>query len=187
MSHCAGTKCQSWTQVYCHSWCEQCDWCVIPIAQMSGSAGCPSRRRVWFDRDATKSMAASALAIFKMYIWGVQQALKSNVMTWDGLWGKVPPEAGEGPCLQRDSADALQPSGIPCLPQAEYGELRAQTGGAMQEALLGSLLQPCTGTECENCLSRVLVWPLLNTTSVASMGRAKGFWQQTLPCSCVRK
>lgn len=41
MSHCAGTKCQSWTQVYCHSWCEQCDWCVIPIARMSGSAGCP--------------------------------------------------------------------------------------------------------------------------------------------------
>lgn len=129
MSHCAGTKCQSWTQVYCHSWCEQCDWCVIPIARMSGSAGCPSRRRVWFDRDATKSTAASALAIFKMYIWGVQQALKSNVMTWDGLWGKVPPEAGEGLCLQRDSVDALQPSGIPCLPQ----QLSMENSGLRQE------------------------------------------------------
>lgn len=147
MSHCAGTKCQSWAGVYCHSWCEQCDWCVIPIARMAGSARRPSRRRVWFNRDATKSTAASALVIFKMYIWEVQQTLKANMLTQNDLWGKVPPKAGEGPCLPRDSAA----QGIPCLPQ----QLSTENSGLRQEVPCRRL---CWAPSCS--LARNRMWKL---------------------------
>lgn len=181
MSHWAGAKCQSWTRVYCHSWCEQCDWCVIPIARMSGSAGCPLSG----ERDSTE-MPPKAQQLLPW--WSLQCTFEGFNRLWKHMWWPKMICGQSAPQVRRVAVSPVWLRGRAAVQQdpvssttAEYGQRRAHTGGAMRRLCWAPSCSPALEQNVKIVCLGSLSGLFLTESSVASMGRAKGFWQKTSP------
>lgn len=167
MSHQTGTKCQSWNQVYCHSWCEQCDWrCVILIAQMSaqGRASCsPLTAEPMWQRCCCKQGRFLPQWSVKHTFEGFERPQKQTL--WPKWLRRAKCPSRAAPVPWGVSADVL-PSQPHCVLLEQLRRIaeeirwcpdwRSRVDG---RALLGSLPWPCAGTVCEASLSQILTWP----------------------------
>lgn len=100
--------------------------------------------------------------------WSLKCTFEGFNRLWKQMWwpkmicgAKCPPSQESGRVSSVTLWTRRSPAGSRVFHNSWVWITEASDRRCLQQALLGSLLQPCTGTECENCLSWVLVWPLL--------------------------